>query len=175
MRTPQAKRTIECPNPPGQPVKSEFPDADWICTFVEGSVSGHLYVQSTPTSCASTGMFGAPVYTTGVAEIAVGGKRTALTGAQYDYGGGHHNDSLEFGYNGKYYKYYHSSFGFGWRQCQPMDCMIVYQSKGGATITDGCTSARTLPIVCLEVEQGKSYGVNDFKDTFQKCPGDSNP
>jgi len=150
-------------------------DVDWICTFNDGAVSGHVYIPSSPTGCASSGMGNNPTFTTGPAEIEVGGKRQALAVASYDWGGNHHNDLLEFAYGGKYYQYYHSSFGWGWRQCQPVDCMMIYQSKGGALVKDGCTSGRTLPIVCRLVEEGTSYGVSDFKDTFQKCPGDQNP
>ncbi len=53
-----------------------------------------------------------------------------------------------------------------------MDCLQVYQSQGDAILEDGCTSDRTLPAVCLLVEEGKSYGPANFVDSFDKCLGD---
>lgn len=179
MRIPQT-RTIHCPplGPPPdasttQPVQQL--DVDWICTFAEGEVSGHIYVQNTPTGCVGSGMSNNPTFTAGTAVISVGGAVVPLTEAQYEWGGNHHNDSLSFGYGGKYYRYFHSSLGYGGRSCQNMDCIKVYQSKTGTIVTDGCTASRTLPIVCLGVEQGKTYGEKDFTDTFKKCLGDPNP
>jgi len=167
MRVPQA-HTLQCKEPLGGYTNHDWSDTDWICTFVHGTISGYIYIQDTPTSCKYTGLGFSPTFTTGTAVINVGGKITPLTSAVYDWGGGHHNDYLTFLYSQKSYKYYHSSFGPGMRKCQPMDCMQVYQPSG-TLITDGCTSARTLPVVCLAVEKGKTYGATSFKDTFKKC------
>ncbi len=123
------------------------------------------------TSGGGVGLATVPVYTTALAQISVGGAPTDLANAEYDYGGGHHNDSLRFDDQGKSYKYYHSSFGFGFRSCQPMDCIDVYAPGGTTPGTDGCTSARALPEICVLI---KADGTHDaLVDRFMKCPGDS--
>jgi hypothetical protein len=112
------------------------------------------------------------VYTASLAQISIGGVVTALANAKYDYGAGHHNDSLQFDYQGKTYKYYHSSFGFGWRQCQPMDCINTYALGSTTPETEGCAPARTAPEICVPI---KADGTHDaLVDTFKKCPGDAN-
>ncbi len=146
-------------------------DVDWLCTFRQGGVSGHVYARLNQTGTMMVGLATVPVYTTALAQISVGGAPTDLANAEYDYGGGHHNDSLRFDDQGKSYKYYHSSFGFGFRSCQPMDCIDVYAPGGTTPGTDGCTSARALPEICVLI---KADGTHDaLVDRFMKCPGDS--
>jgi hypothetical protein len=175
MRKPQ-QRTLSCePAFPGGPEQVDFMDTDWICTFDHGGKTGYIYVQATPTGCASGGMSSLPTFD-GAGWISIGGAVSGLSDVYYDYGGNHNNDELGFAYNGAFYRYYHSSFGFGWRACQPMDCMIVLDGKGGTVLEDGCTDTRTLPVVCLPVESDStSFSAADFVDTFAKCPGDPNP
>jgi hypothetical protein len=144
---------------------------DWLCTLHAVGPSVYVYVRLDQTGTQSVGIANVPVYTARLAQVSVDGAVTTLAGAQYDYGGGHNNDSLQVEYQGKTYKYYHSSFGFGWRKCQAMDCVTV--GTGGAINTDGCTSARTLPEVCVTI---KADGGHDpLVDTYKKCAGDSNP
>ncbi|HPA58115.1 MAG TPA: hypothetical protein PLT70_11890, partial [bacterium] len=100
--------------------------------------------------------------------ISFDGAVSEITGANYDWGGNHHNDFLEFSYSGKKFKIYHSSFGYGWRSCQNMDCMQV----GDPVTEDGCTKERTLPSVCQEVSADGTVG--SFEDTFEPCAGDPN-
>jgi hypothetical protein len=90
----------------------------------------------------------------------------------YDWGGNHHNDAIEFDAAGKHWRAYHSSFGFGWRQCQPMDCLQQTQGVGGTVIEDGCTKERTLPAVCRPIKADGSYDA--LVDSFKPCLGDPN-
>ena len=139
---------------------------DFLCTLHAVGPSTYVYVRLDQTGTKSVGIATVPVYTARLAQISVDGAVTDLANPLYDYGGGHHNDSLQVDYQGASYKYYHSSFGFGFRACQPMDCVST-------PTTDGCTSARTLPEVCVEI---KADGTHDpLTDKFKKCQGDSNP
>ena len=133
-------------------------------------MDGYFYIQSSPKSCTEI-MSAMPNFTTDKAELYLNGKINAISSSNYDWGGNHHNDALTFSYNGKVYKYYHSSFGFGWRSCQDMDCLQVYESDGTTLIEDGCTSSRALPVVCRQANADGTF--DSFTDTFEKCYGDS--
>lgn len=171
MRIPQ-ERTVPCNAiQPYDPTELTEQDMDWICTFDHGGQQGYVYLQNNLLDCQIV-MSAQGVFTGAGGYISVGGVVTPLQNTGYDWGGNHHNDWLFFDHAGKSYRYYHSSFGFGWRTCQPMDCLQVYPPGGTNPSEDGCTSDRTLPAVCLRVEAGKSYAPTDFADTFQKCPGD---
>ena len=146
-------------------------DADWICTFDVGDVHGYVYTQSTPTGCIVT-MSANPTYTGAGGWISIDGQVSPLTNVGYDWGGNHHNDSMSFDWNGKHYSYYHSSFGWGWRACQNVDCIQVYGGDGTTLETDGCSADRTLPAVCSAVKADGTY--DPLVDTFAKCPGDPN-
>lgn len=152
-----------------RPVQSK--QLDWLCTLNTVGASTYVYVQLDQTGTVPVGIATVPVYTAKLAQISVKGAVTDLANAQYDYGGGHNNDSLQVDYQGKTYKFYHSSFGFGWRQCQPMDCVNIL--SGSTVQTNGCTSARTLPEVCVQIKADGTHP--PLVDTFKKCPGDSNP
>ena len=161
VRKPQ-ERTVSCDGE-----NLTLLDADWICTFEHKGKSGFVYIQSNMTSCEV--IFGAnPVFTTAGSWINIDGKISETTGANYDWGGNHHNDFLEFTYSGTKYKYYHSSFGYGWRSCQNMDCIQV----GDPVTEDGCTKERTLPAVCQQVQADGTVG--SFEDSFEPCAGDPN-
>jgi hypothetical protein len=167
-RVPQ-QHTVVCKNPvfPSDPQK--LWDTDWLCTFAYGAESGFVYVQGTPVDCNP--------YNTELPVLAAqawfsdGTKVTKLASVEYDWGGNHHNDMAVFEWKGLSYKTYHSSFGSGWRSCQPMDCLVVSQ-PGGALVEDGCTAERTLPIVCVPI--GADGGHAALVDTFAKCDGDPN-
>ena len=109
-------------------------------------------------------------YTTDKAQLYLGDSPISVSSAQYYWGGNHQNDYITFTYDDKVFKYYHSSFGWGWRTCQEMDCLQVYKKDGTTVIEDGCTSSRTLPVVCRQANADGSF--NDFTDTFAKCAGD---
>lgn len=153
-----------------RPVQSDK-QLDYLCTLNAAGTSTYVYVRLDQTGTKSVGIATIPVFTPVLAKISVNGTVTDLANATYDYGGGHHNDSLQFDDQGKSYRYYHSSFGFGFRACQPMDCVSLYAQGGTTPTTDGCTSARALPEVCVPI---KADGTHDpLKDTFKKCQGDS--
>lgn len=143
---------------------------DWLCTFNDGDESGHVYVQLTQTGTAQIGLGEVPVYSADLSQISIEGTVSALSEVEYDYGGGHHNDSLTLDYAGKSHRYYHSSFGFGFRSCQNMDCRNVH-ALGTTTIeTEGCATDRRLPEVCVTI---RADGTHDaLTDEFMKCPGD---
>ena len=137
---------------------------DWLCTLHAVGPTTYVYVRLDQTGTQSAGMATIPVYTASLAKVSANGTVSDAANPKYEYGGGHHNDSLQLDYQGKSYKYYHSSFGFGFRSCQPMDCVTT-------PTTDGCTSARALPEVCVPI---KADGTHDpLTDTFKKCAGDS--
>ncbi len=147
-------------------------DADHVCTFVYPGASHTLYFQSSPSGCYSAGMFPLPLFTT-QGWVSKEGVVTALAAARYDYGGNHHNDVLAFTLDGVAFTYGHSSFGFGFRSCAPPDCLQRMDAANPQSVADdGCTPARTHPIVCSEVQADATFA--PLVDTFQKCPGDPN-
>ena len=146
-------------------------DVDHICTFAYGGEQGHIYVQATAVDCNSQG-FPFPIYDVVGAWFSKAGKVTELDNPAYDYGGNHNNDFITVDRDGKRYKYYHSSFGWGFRKCQPMDCVQVYDAKTDALIEDGCTMDRTIPVICVMVDDQGAYP--DLVDTFAPCDGDPN-
>jgi hypothetical protein len=142
---------------------------DFLCTLKAVGESTYVYARMDQTGTKSVGIATIPVYTVALAKISISGAVTDLTNARYDYGSGHNIDSLRFDYQGKTYEYYHSSLGFGYRPCQPMDCINIYAPAGTTPTTEGCSSARALPEICVPI---KPDGTHDaLKDTFKKCPG----
>jgi hypothetical protein len=144
---------------------------DWLCTFNEGAESGHVYVRLLETGMMSVGLATYPVYATELAQISIDGQLSELAATTYDYGGGHHNDSLAFEYGGKSHRYYHSSFGFGFRSCQNMDCRNVHALGTTTMETEGCASDRALPEVCVSFEPDGTHA--PLVDQFMKCNGDT--
>ena len=144
---------------------------DWLCTYHQDQVSGYVYVRLLETGKQSVGIAMVPVYAVQLAQISIDGKVSMLEGVKYEYGGGHHNDALAFDYAGKSQRYYHSSFGFGFRKCQNMDCRDVYGLASTTLETEGCASARTLPEVCVSFEPDGTHA--PLTDTFMKCQGDT--
>jgi hypothetical protein len=144
----------------------ELPDKDHVCTFVLGKSSGYFYVQATPLKVKA---FGGTVFDT-VGAWTSFGDVAAQVDAAYDGGGNHQNDWVTFTHDGKNLKLYHSSFGWGWRVCRPMDCIQVLSGPGGTVSDDGCGLDRTHPIVCVLVSDDGS--IPDLVDPFaggQKC------
>jgi len=170
IRIPQI-HTLECEGGPMGDDTIDQTDVDWVCTFDHDGVSGHIYLQATPTSCFMV-MSPTPVFEAAGAWISIDGVLTNLENSGYEWGGNHHNDWLHFDYQGQTYKYYHSSFGWGWRQCQPMDCIQVYSPGMDDLVEDGCTMDRTLPAVCVQVEEDGTYP--ELVDNFEPCAGDPN-
>ena len=156
----------------------DFDQQDWICTFKYAGKEGFVYVQGTPTSCKSVGMGMNPEISVDTAVLYVNGKYATPKNLSYEWGGNHHNDKFRFTYDGKVYEYFHSSYGFGGRSCQEMDCMRVYEADGTTLIEDGCktfddnlSEVRSLPVVCrfASLDDGS---FEDFTDTFELCVGD---
>lgn len=174
IRVPQ-KHTVPCPDGPANWLPDQISqlDQDWICTFDHGGTTGHIYLKNTASSC-KTVMTNVPYFTNQGAFISQRGLVTTLANAEYSWGGNHHNDSLEFDHDGKHFQYAHSSVDFSFRSCQAMDCIMIYESKSGTIIENGCTKERTLPIVCKLVVVGQIYGIADFVDEFEICEGDPN-
>ncbi len=172
MRVPQT-HIVKCPSEdPNMPEEIEQEDVDWICTFDHENVKGYIYLQFTPVSCVDFGMSTGTKFEAKTAVLSISGKLSQLSLADYDWGGNHHNDSMGFAFDGTTFRYDHSTYGWGYRKCQPMDCMQTYQSQNGGLLVDGCTKERKLPVVCHPVQKDETYEATDFEDHFQRCPGD---
>ncbi len=168
IRKPASHKVTCTGAQPPAPTDMTANDADWLCAVGGGK---YLYVQATPTDCKVI-MNATASFTVTGAWLSDGTTATPLQNASYDWGGNHHNDSIKVDVADAHWEIYHSSFGFGWRACQPMDCLQLLDGAGQVT-DDGCTSARTKPVVCVAIDaQG---GHPELKDTFAKCPGDPNP
>ncbi len=159
-----------CVRVPGKHVlpSGEQWDLDQLCTYASGGNPGFLYVQATPSVLDDvTGL----QYATVGAWVSFGDVAQAVT-AKYDGGGNHRNDWCEIDFGKTVLKYYHSSFGYGWRCCQPMDCFQVLDGPAGAVTDNGCGADRMHPVVCVKVQQDGTWA--DLVDTFAKCAGDPN-
>jgi len=177
IRVPQ-ERTFACDTGADGLTNVSDWDSDWVCNVSPGSEQERfIYVQSTPTGCELTPPF-APIFETQGAWTSVGGTVTALTGAQYAWGadGLEANDSLSYVFGGSTYKLSHSSFDGDGKACQPMDCAQVWTENASAFLplelvlaSDGCTAARSLPVICREVKEDGSYDA--LTDTFFDCEG----
>lgn len=174
IRVPQ-RRTVPC-NDRGsggcQGESTESEDVDFVCTLRHGSRDQLIYVQSRPTRLdASLGIFPLPIYQRDGAWVSDGTQVVSSGhGGFYDYGGGHHNDALTLELGDVTYRYYHSSFGFGFRRCQEMDCVQSFAPGASTPTDDGCTRDRTLPVVCVRVAADGT--VPALTDTFMRCAGD---
>ncbi len=173
VRDPQVDRVVPCTHPHIPGTTFDASDADFVCTFAHEGAAYTLYFQSTPNGCASDStLIPLPTYDT-KGWVSKAGVVSALTAAQYDFGGNHHYDTLRFALDGAYYLYAHSSIGYGGRSCQNPDCLQRTSDAAYNTVVDdGCTAARTHPIVCVDVAQGGTVG--SLEDTFATCPGDPN-
>ena len=165
IRVPQ-ERSADCGSvPEGVDSTLTVLDVDWLCTFDYDGVSGFVYVQNNLSKCIV--LYGPlPVFDTVGAWVSFDGVVTAIE-AGYDSGGNHQNDYIEFDWNELHFRNFHSSFGVGWRKCQPMDCLEVYEANGLDLVEDGCTAERTLPVVCRPIPAGG--GIPDLTDTFEPC------
>jgi hypothetical protein len=172
LRKPQMHTGIVCEAySPGMPeIPIDQLDVDWLCSFSHNGKNGVVYARATPTGCNGLAMSPIPDFDVQCAVMKVDGEMAPLDKANYDFGGGHNNDKLSFSFAGRIYEYFHSSFGWGFRKCQPMDCLIVRDSQGDL-IEDGCAD-RSLPVHCTQVEEDGSYDPLEIDD-FAKCPGDS--
>lgn len=150
----------------GGPVS--YSDADWLCSFTREDVETVVYLQATPVSCTSSGMSVLPAYDVR-GFVSRGGTVVPVEHAVYDWGGNHNNDSFEFDLDELHYRGYHSSFGWGWRCCHSIDCLIL-TTRAGDPVEDGCTCDRTIPVVCVRVATDGTWP--PLVDTFSVCPGD---
>jgi hypothetical protein len=175
LRKPET-RTIECSFAYSEDLAPQtLEDADQICTFAYGALSGALYLEATVVDCeyyyALVGSFSSRVW------LSVGGQLLPVDHPEYSLGGDHFTDSLSFDHDGLHYVYYHASFNEYYRACQPMHCMRVYDGSAesydtSSLIEDGCTTDRTLPVVCVAVAPDGS--VPPLEDSFAPCPNDPN-
>lgn len=167
IRTPK-EREVPQEGMGGENTTIKMWDKDHVCTLKYKELDGFFYIQANPIKVKM--MFGT-IYETQGAWVSFNGKVESVPGI-YDGGGNHQNDWAKLSYGGYDIKYYHSSFGFGFRACQPMDCLQIFEPGGASPIDDGCTKDRTIPIVCVEVQHDGS--VPELKDNFKKCEGDPN-
>jgi hypothetical protein len=165
LRVPQ--RGLEVPCAEGDECfdSTTADQVDHVCTVVYGDFVGALYVRADPMAVTS---WGTPLYEPAGAWLSVDGLVSPVT-ASYDWGGNHHNDEIVADLDGTTWRLYHSSFEIGWRACHPMDCLQRIDASG-AVVEDGCTWERTLPIVCLPIDDEGMHG--PLSDTFEPCPTD---
>ena len=162
LRKPQVQYSVDCSTGGGPGL---FDDRDHVCTFAYGDWEGHIYFQATATDCFML-MGPSPTYSVIGAWMSLDGTVTPLDNPSYDIGGNHQNDFFEFDFEGQHFKYYHSTFGMGWRACQPMDCLQIL--AGEEIVEDGCLPKdRSLPIICVPVEADGTYA--ELVDTFAPC------
>ena len=143
---------------------TQVSDVDYICSVSYGDLQGFVYVQATPISCDT---FGFCEFETAGAWVFSAGEPVSVE-AVYDFGGHHHNDWIRLKFGEYTYKFYHSSFGFGWRSCQEPDCLVV--ETDDAVVQDGCEPDRNLPVVCRLIKADGTFDPLD--DNFEFCPGD---
>lgn len=141
----------------------EVPDADWLCTFSHDQASGYLYVQATPVACAYRYTISTTFVTRG--WLSIDGAVSELDHVDYDWGDFHHIDTLTFIWNELEFTYGHSSL-LDSRICAPMDCLVIRASDGEMQ-EDGCTQARTHPIVCVPILEDGTH--DELVDTFEGC------
>lgn len=139
-------------------------DVDYVCTLAFGETDAFFYIQATPFKCSATALC---QFQTVGAWISDGGIVQPVD-AIYNWGGHHHNDWILIRMKGYSIRYNHSSFGFGWRSCQPPDCLQF--EVDGRLEQDGCEPERTLPVVCSQVWSDGTY--EPLEDDFITCPGD---
>lgn len=141
-------------------------DTDYICDLRWSGLEYYVYVQSHGTSFLD---FMGLLYEVDGAWYSDGTNATPTT-AVYLWGGNHHNDSLIVDLPSHQVRWDHSSFGFGFRQCQPMDCVAVYEAGPGAELVNGCQPERTVPAICKRVAPDGT--ITAWEDTFMRCAGD---
>jgi len=140
-------------------------DTDYVCQFAAGDDDVVLYTQGTPTAYLDF-----EGYRFETQAWLNDGDVVEAIDADYDWGGNHHNDFITVDVGALTYRLYHASFGFGFRACQPPNCVQVYD--GDALVEDGCQTDRTLPAICKAVDDNGD--VEDLVDTYERCPGDEN-
>ena len=170
IRKPQAG-VLPCEIPWGgdEVQRDTLSQHDVICTYDYNGEKGFLYVQLTPNSCAGGMSITPGSYNVDKAEFYINGKFADVSNVEYEWGGNHHVENLNFTYNGNVFRYAQSTMGWGGRPCQSMDCLKVFESDGKTYIENGCNE-RSLPIVCRTVN-GKGE-VADFTDNYKVCEGD---
>jgi hypothetical protein len=161
IRLPQP-HTMPCP---GSYVTTRTQlDTDWLCTFEYGGTSGYIYVQATPVSCRF-GSYKAIFELESRIWLSIAGEVHQLTNAAYNWGGGHHLDSVTFEWEQRKFTYGHSSLRYA-RTCQSMDCATV-SAVDGTLIEDGCTAERRLPVACVPILSDGTH--RPLVDTFAPC------
>lgn len=171
IRKPQAG-VLPCEIPWGgdEVQRDTLSQHDVICTYDYNGEKGFLYVQLTPNSCAGGMSITPGSYNVDKAEFYINGKFADVSNVDYEWGGNHHVERLQFVYKGNIFRYAQSTMGWGGRPCQNMDCLKVFESDGKTYIENGCNE-RSLPIVCRNVN-GNGEIVSDFADTYKVCEGD---
>ena len=171
IRKPQAG-VLPCEIPWGgdEVQRDTLSQHDVICTYDYNGEKGFLYVQLTPNSCAGGMSITPESYNVDKAEFYINGKFADVSNVDYEWGGNHHVEKLQFVYKGNVFRYSQSTMGWGGRPCQNMDCLKVFETDGKTYIENGCNE-RSLPIVCRNVN-GNGEIVSDFTDTYKVCEGD---
>lgn len=140
-------------------------DVDYLCTLSFNGRHEYVYVQATPTQFRE---FFGYVYEVASAWHSDGTTAGSVP-AVYNYGGNHNNDTVTITLDDYQFRYNHSTFGFGFRACQPPDCLEVYHAADGGEVQNGCLDDRALPEICVQVLTDGV--VPELVDTFHWCRG----
>jgi hypothetical protein len=142
---------------------------DYACTLTTGGQDAVVFVRANPTAVHE---FGYGLYDDVHGWVHDNASDTTeCADAAFDYGGGHNNDSFDITVGGTTVRYFHSSFGFGYRACQPPDCVQILDADG-LVVDDGCTPDRSHPEACVAITDASL--ALPIEDAFARCQGDPN-
>ena len=137
---------------------------DWLCTIEFDGYSGVFYIQNDPVECLDHPM---PAFATRRAVLAQDGEFTPLEQPVYEMVEHPFNSFFDFNLGAYHFRYDHSDIAEYGTACAPMDCIVVTSRTDGSIIENGCTSARTLPVVCAQVQSDGTF--KELVDEFENC------
>ncbi len=166
-------------------------DQDFRCRLFIGEETLEIYLQARPTGCTTT-FFPWPTFTDGAQGWLQQGDQVVPFAAAYDWGGGHHNDAFHVALPQGIFVLYHASFGFGWRACAPVNCLIQCAADAtfascdayGGYAVNGCTRESggpppAMPIWCAPINADGTvpplrdpWQGHDGADPLLPCLGD---
>jgi hypothetical protein len=155
--------TMPCGYPGCGPVQKQI---DYVCTLHAADRDLVIYTQWEPTSFDWSISYSPTGDTRAWAYDRATDETQAITAA-YEYGGPHHNASIDVTIGDRIYRLNHSSYAPGARTCHAPDCVQTLDLQR-RILDNGCTAERTRPEVCVELEDAT---IPPLVDDFEPCPG----